>query len=62
MFEGAIEGVIVDSPRGSSGFGYDPVFRPDGLTKTFAELSGEEKNQISHRARAIRLLRTRLAK
>ena len=62
IFEGAIEGVIVDSPRGGSGFGYDPVFRPDGLTKTFAELSAEEKNQISHRARAIRLLRARLAK
>jgi XTP/dITP diphosphohydrolase len=60
-FEGAIEGVIVASPRGSSGFGYDPVFQPDGFAKTFAELSAAEKNQISHRARAIRLLRARLA-
>jgi XTP/dITP diphosphohydrolase len=61
-FEGAIEGVIVDSPRGSSGFGYDPVFQPNGFAQTFAELSAAEKNQISHRARAIRLLRARLAK
>jgi XTP/dITP diphosphohydrolase len=60
-FEGTIEGVIVASPRGDSGFGYDPVFQPDGFEKTFAELSAAEKNQISHRARAIRLLRARLA-
>lgn len=61
-FEGAIEGVIISSPRGSWGFGYDPVFRPNGFAKTFAELSGAEKNQISHRARAIRLLREKLVK
>lgn len=60
-FEGAIEGVIVPSPRGGSGFGYDPVFQPNGFAKTFGELSAVEKNQISHRARAIRLLRARLA-
>jgi XTP/dITP diphosphohydrolase len=60
-FEGALEGAIVDSPRGTSGFGYDPVFQPSGFTKTFAELSAAEKNQISHRARAIRLLRVKLA-
>ena len=60
-FEGAIEGIIVDPPRGKSGFGYDPVFQPTGSTKTFAELSSAEKNQISHRARAIRLLRAALA-
>jgi len=59
-FEGAIEGVIVDSPCGGSGFGYDPVFRPNGFAKTFAELSAFEKNQISHRARALRLLRAKL--
>jgi XTP/dITP diphosphohydrolase len=60
-FEGAIEGVIVDSPRGGSGFGYDPVFQPNGFAKTFAELSAVEKNQISHRAQALRLLRAKLA-
>ena len=60
-FEGAIEGVIVDSPRGRVAFGYDPVFQPDGFTRTFAELSAAEKNQISHRAGAIRLLRVKLA-
>lgn len=57
---GAVEGVIVGSPRGGLGFGYDPVFQPNGFAKTFAELSAAEKNQISHRARAIRLLRARL--
>lgn len=59
-FAGVVEGAIVDSPRGSGGFGYDPVFQPTGLTKTFAELSAVEKNRISHRARAIRLLRDAL--
>ena len=59
-FEGVIEGVIVDSPRGSAGFGYDPIFQPDGGTKTFAELPAVEKNRISHRARAIRLLHAAL--
>jgi XTP/dITP diphosphohydrolase len=59
-FEGVIEGVIVDVPRGSDGFGYDPIFQPDGGTKTFAELPAVEKNRISHRAKAIRLLRAAL--
>jgi len=53
-FEGEIKGVIVDAPRGENGFGYDPVFMPDGYDRTFAELSGEEKNRISHRAAAFR--------
>ncbi|QSH41150.1 RdgB/HAM1 family non-canonical purine NTP pyrophosphatase [Lentisphaerota bacterium ZTH] len=52
-FRGEIEGVIIDAPRGENGFGYDPVFLPDGYDKTFAELSQEEKNKISHRARAV---------
>src|ERR1043166_7020992 len=60
-FEGAIEGVIVPSARGRSGFGYDPIFQPNGFVQTFAELSAVEKNEISHRALAIRLLRARLA-
>jgi len=59
-FEGVIEGVIVDSPRGNAGFGYDPVFQPDGETKTFAEFPAVAKNRISHRARAIRLLHAAL--
>ena len=59
-FEGVVEGVIVDTPRGTAGFGYDPVFQPVGSNQTFAELSPAEKNRISHRARAIRLLRTYL--
>lgn len=59
-FEGAVEGTIVDPPRGAAGFGYDPVFQPAGLNQTFAELSSAEKNRISHRARAIRLLRADL--
>lgn len=59
-FEGVIEGTIVNEPRGDSGFGYDPVFQPKGSTRTFAELSAAEKNQISHRAGAIRLLQAAL--
>ena len=53
--EGVAEGTIVD-PRGVSGFGYDPVFQPVGSERTFAELPPAEKNRISHRANAIRLL------
>ena len=58
--EGVIEGTIVDSPRGAAGFGYDPVFQPTGFAQTFAEISSAEKNRISHRAKAIRLLRAAL--
>lgn len=60
MFEGLIEGAIVDRPRGSHGFGYDPIFVPTGFDKTFAELPGETKNKISHRAKAIAELRAAL--
>jgi XTP/dITP diphosphohydrolase len=59
-FEGVVEGVIVDSPRGTSGFGYDPVFMPLGFGKTFGELSPTEKDYVSHRARALEKLRLRL--
>lgn len=54
---GAVSGSIVDAPRGKAGFGYDPIFQPDGYAETFAELGAEEKNRISHRAKAIAALR-----
>jgi len=55
--EGVVEGAIADRPRGSHGFGYDPIFLLPELGKTFAELGPEYKNRISHRARAARLAR-----
>jgi XTP/dITP diphosphohydrolase len=63
QFEGVVRGVILGAPRGDGGFGYDPLFVPDGYARTFAEMDLAEKNQISHRARAveglIRFLRER---
>jgi XTP/dITP diphosphohydrolase len=56
-FEGMVEGTIVDPPRGTGGFGYDPVFQPDGFEETFAEMASELKNKISHRAKAIAAVR-----
>jgi XTP/dITP diphosphohydrolase len=53
LFEGVVHGEIIESARGSEGFGYDPIFVPEGSTKTFAEMTMEEKNTMSHRARAI---------
>ena len=53
VFEGKIKGVITTSARGDSGFGYDPVFQPEGYDKTFAELTLADKNEIRHRARAV---------
>lgn len=52
-FEGICEGHIADAPRGSEGFGYDPVFVPEGETRTFAEMSPDEKNAVSHRKKAL---------
>ena len=56
QFEGTVEGHILREKRGSSGFGYDPVFVPEGYTESFAELGEDIKNQISHRARAVQKL------
>jgi len=56
FFEGIIEGTITDSPRGEAGFGYDPVFLPDGYDQTFAEMGNDLKNEISHRAIAVKEL------
>lgn len=56
VFIGEIKGRIV-RPRGESGFGWDPVFQPDGYSKTFAEMGADEKNAISHRFKAFEKLR-----
>lgn len=53
LFEGICKGTILKEQRGQDGFGYDPVFVPDGASKSFAEMSMEEKNQYSHRKKAI---------
>lgn len=54
LFEEIVEGRITEQPAGDHGFGYDPVFVPEGETETFAEMSAERKNAISHRGRAVR--------
>jgi XTP/dITP diphosphohydrolase len=56
-FEGLVEGAIADLARGRNGFGYDPIFVPEGFDRTFAELPAEIKNKISHRGKAIASLR-----
>ena len=56
FFEGEIKGTIAHEPRGTNGFGYDPLFIPQGSRSTFAELSADEKNRISHRAKAVEKL------
>lgn len=53
LFEGIVGGVLLTVPRGTNGFGYDPIFVPDGYAETFAEMSDEAKNAISHRGRAV---------
>lgn len=59
--EGVCEGQLDTAPRGTRGFGYDPAFVPEGFDRTMAELEDEEKDRISHRGRAFRALRDRLA-
>jgi XTP/dITP diphosphohydrolase len=61
FFQGTCKGHIDFSPRGSQGFGYDPLFIPSGLDQSFAELGEEIKNQISHRARALQKLKDYLS-
>lgn len=56
LFEGIVKGQIIEAKRGNSGFGYDPVFIPEGYNETFAEMGNTEKNKISHRARAVAAL------
>lgn len=55
-FEGTCHGTLIDEPRGSNGFGYDPIFIPNGYSETFAELPAEVKKSISHRAQAMNQL------
>lgn len=56
QFTGTVEGVITHGPQGEQGFGYDPIFQPKGYDSTFAQMSGAEKNKISHRGIAFRKL------
>jgi XTP/dITP diphosphohydrolase len=62
MFDGVCRGKIIFEPRGTNGFGYDPLFVPDGYEQTFAELGDDAKNKISHRAQALEKLRDYLSK
>lgn len=56
QFEGVVEGHIIEHETGHEGFGYDPLFMPDGYQRTFAQMTLDEKNEVSHRARAVRKL------
>lgn len=61
LFEGIVQGEIIPEKRGVSGFGYDPVFIPEGYAQTFAEMGNETKNTISHRAEAVKKLEAYLS-
>lgn len=56
LFEGSVSGVITSVKSGNNGFGYDPIFKPDGFTKTYAEMTIDDKNRFSHRALAVKKL------
>ena len=58
VFEGRVYGRVIKELRGKGGFGYDPIFVPDGFKESFAEMSSEEKNKISHRAKAMHAFNT----
>ncbi len=60
-FEGSVEGRIGRESRGFNGFGYDPVFYPEGRERTFAEMTADEKDALSHRGRALRKFRAFIA-
>jgi XTP/dITP diphosphohydrolase len=60
--EGRFEGFLLEAPRGAGGFGYDPLFQPEGDTRSFAEYAPEEKNAVSHRGRAAQRLRAALTR
>lgn len=62
LFDGIVNGIIIKQKKGNRGFGYDPIFIPSGFNKTFAEMSLEEKNKMSHRALAIKALVSHLNK
>ena len=62
LFEGIVTGTIINEKRGKEGFGYDPVFIPDGKNRTFAEMELDEKNSVSHRARACKKLKEFLSR
>ena len=60
LFEGRVDGHIAAEKQGNDGFGYDPLFIPDGFAKSFAQMSKDEKNQVSHRGRAVEKLKAYL--
>lgn len=62
LFEGVVKGHILEARRGDKGFGYDPIFSPENSGRSFAEMSGAEKNRISHRGRAVEALCAYLAR
>lgn len=62
LFEGVVKGHILEARRGDQGFGYDPIFSPEDSGRSFAEMSGAEKNRISHRGRAVEALCAYLAR
>jgi XTP/dITP diphosphohydrolase len=59
--EGVVEGALTEHPRGTNGFGYDPIFVPTGFSQTTAEMTPGEKDRISHRGKAFRAIAERLA-